>query len=40
MVSDWDGKAESFKIHSEGWALIIVAIFMVSAIGVVIFNWV
>lgn len=38
MVSDWDGKAESFKIHSEGWALIIMVVFVAGAIAAVIFS--
>lgn len=32
MSADWNGKAEPFHIHPEGWGLIIVAVVAIAAI--------
>ena len=38
MVSDWNGKAEPFKIHKEGWALIVFCAVLVFAAALLILG--
>lgn len=38
MVGDWNGKAEPFKIHAEGWALIFAASVAICFIGYTVWS--
>ena len=38
MVSTWNGKTEPFKIHAEGWALIIIMAILAALAMYFVFN--